>query len=123
MIRISCYPTTKGVINKTAEMFGRLFAYSEKPYLAEEKNHKVQVITLEIENRLVTLKAKSGDIEKDFDVLEQIDIENIIDAKVMREDKKKFIYFATNERKYTFRLDNDLTKKHEEMLIAAFTIL
>ena len=122
MIRISCYPTTKGVINKTAEMFGRLFAYSEKPYLAEEKNHKVQVITLEIENRLVTLKAKSGDIEKDFDVLEQIDIENIIDAKVMREDKKKFIYFATKEKEYHFILDSDLTMEHESVLLDAFEV-
>ena len=115
MIRVNCYPTTGNLI-------GNAIGQVAKAVLFGIAGGALETVILEIENELVTLKCKSKEFGKEYEILKEIEVKDIVDAKVITEDKKKFLVFTVSNEDYWFGLDSDLTKQHEKILVDAFKV-
>ncbi|MGL4763182.1 MAG: hypothetical protein ACRCWG_17305 [Sarcina sp.] len=120
MIRINCYPIKSGTGYNILNSITGAFLGAQKPFMIGTTMKIFKMATLEINEGLFTLKIKSGDFDKEYEIIENLPVSDVKDIEILTEKNEKYIHFTTPNSKYDFSIDNTITKENEEVLLKAF---
>ncbi|WP_297522836.1 hypothetical protein [uncultured Clostridium sp.] len=120
MIRLTCYPIKSGIGHNLLSSITGAFLGAQKPFMIGTTMKSFQIARLEIDNGVFTLKIKSGDFDKEYEIIENIPVNDVTEFKILTKENKKYINFITPTNKYSFSIDSDISKEHEEAILKVF---
>ena len=120
MIRLTCYPIKSGIGHNLLSSITGAFLGAQKPFMIGTTMKSFQIARLEIDNGVFTLKIKSGDFDKEYEIIENLSINEVKDFEISTKKSEKYIHFITPTNKYSFSIDSDISKEHEEAILKVF---